>query len=258
MNEQELEKLRENTAAIISNADYTLSRKTCLEVADQLIPLISQYAREQQQAEDTKYYAEMMKEALDKIRKKAREQGLDRPDREKLEIVFCEALRTADGRQRCHPIQIQACKENSMFGKCSWCEQNAESVLALIPNEKEIREQVDKLREELTDLNKKLDDREVDLIEAKREEREKIFSFIRQVGQDIDEDGKGTGDPSKVVETIWYIGEGRLKDFEQALQQARQCARCGATRTDGIDSDICGNCADDLRMEQQALEDSPE
>lgn len=29
----------------------------------------------------------------------------------------------------------------------------------------------------------------------------------------------------------------------------KRCARCGAIRTDDIDSDICGSCADDLRME---------
>ena len=32
------------------------------------------------------------------------------------------------------------------------------------------------------------------------------------------------------------------------------CARCGATRTDNIDSDICGNCADELRMERETGE----
>lgn len=41
------------------------------------------------------------------------------------------------------------------------------------------------------------------------------------------------------------------KQFWQALKQKvtgkRLCARCGAIRTDNIDSDICGSCADDLR-----------
>ena len=34
-------------------------------------------------------------------------------------------------------------------------------------------------------------------------------------------------------------------------RQVRKCARCGVIRTDNINSDICGNCADDLRMEQE-------
>ena len=33
-------------------------------------------------------------------------------------------------------------------------------------------------------------------------------------------------------------------------EETKVCARCGATRTDDIDSDICGSCADDLRMEK--------
>ena len=36
--------------------------------------------------------------------------------------------------------------------------------------------------------------------------------------------------------------------------QIRKCARCGAVRTDDVDSDICGSCADDLRMEQEAYD----
>ena len=32
----------------------------------------------------------------------------------------------------------------------------------------------------------------------------------------------------------------------------RKCKRCGQDRTDSVDSDICGSCADDLRMEQDA------
>ena len=31
------------------------------------------------------------------------------------------------------------------------------------------------------------------------------------------------------------------------VKEARRCVRCGAIRTDDIDSDICGSCADDLR-----------
>lgn len=37
-------------------------------------------------------------------------------------------------------------------------------------------------------------------------------------------------------------------------KQVRECGRCGIIRDDGVDSDICGNCADDLRMEKDALQ----
>lgn len=37
---------------------------------------------------------------------------------------------------------------------------------------------------------------------------------------------------------------------EPIQKQPKICARCGATRTDDIDSNICGSCADDLRMEE--------
>ena len=33
------------------------------------------------------------------------------------------------------------------------------------------------------------------------------------------------------------------------------CDRCGAKRTDEVDSNICGNCADDLRVEGQEYDD---
>lgn len=36
------------------------------------------------------------------------------------------------------------------------------------------------------------------------------------------------------------------------METKKICARCGAERTDDIDSDICGSCADDLRIEQEA------
>lgn len=32
----------------------------------------------------------------------------------------------------------------------------------------------------------------------------------------------------------------------------RKCERCGQPRTDDIDSNICGSCADDLRAERDA------
>ena len=32
----------------------------------------------------------------------------------------------------------------------------------------------------------------------------------------------------------------------------KYCARCGKGRTDDVDSNICGSCADDLRAEEDA------
>ena len=36
------------------------------------------------------------------------------------------------------------------------------------------------------------------------------------------------------------------------VEKWKVCIRCGAIRTDKVASDICGSCADDLRMEQEA------
>ena len=44
----------------------------------------------------------------------------------------------------------------------------------------------------------------------------------------------------------------RYVDPVEPLRWVNRCARCGAIRTDTIDSDICGSCADDLRAEKEA------
>lgn len=47
--------------------------------------------------------------------------------------------------------------------------------------------------------------------------------------------------------TLWeYDWQAQLKNWRLV------CSRCGAIRTDNIDSDTCGTCADDLRQEQEA------
>lgn len=46
------------------------------------------------------------------------------------------------------------------------------------------------------------------------------------------------------------IGGKQMSEPTEA--QIKRCARCGAIRTDGVDSDICGSCADDLRQDQEA------
>ncbi|GAH06616.1 unnamed protein product, partial [marine sediment metagenome] len=53
---------------------------------------------------------------------------------------------------------------------CIRCRSQTDQLLALYPDEQEIR----KLREKITELDKKLNDREEDLITAKREERERM------------------------------------------------------------------------------------
>ena len=54
------------------------------------------------------------------------------------------------------------------------------------------------------------------LFEAEKKALEdRIFAEIEKVKQDIDEDGKETNDPTKVVETIYFIGKGRLNDLKK-------------------------------------------
>ena len=47
-----------------------------------------------------------------------------------------------------------------------------------------------------------------------------------------------------------------MAEKQPIQEQIKRCARCGDIRTDNVDSDICGSCADDLRMEQEAQDES--
>lgn len=59
-----------------------------------------------------------------------------------------------------------------------------------------------------------------DLTASKYQQKiEEIFEEIERVSQDIDEDGKSTDDPAKVIETIYYIGKGRLRDFKDRIKK---------------------------------------
>ncbi len=60
----------------------------------------------------------------------------------------------------------------------SYLENEIEFWLALIPNEEETRKELEVLRGQIKELSKTLDDREQDLIEAKREERERIAELL--------------------------------------------------------------------------------
>ena len=39
-------------------------------------------------------------------------------------------------------------------------------------------------------------------------------------------------------------------------EEIKICARCGAKRTDDVNSDICGSCADDLRAEEESYSEA--
>jgi len=60
--------------------------------------------------------------------------------------------------------------------KVAWCDEIAKRIsLALIPD----IEELDKIRDEITGLNKKLDDREEDLVEAKKQETTHTLAQLR-------------------------------------------------------------------------------
>ena len=102
---------------------------------------------------------------------KALKHRLDRPElREKIAgrfIVLCEdCLHGANLDNDCPHLDEDI---------CMWQRELADEVLALIPD----IEALDRLRDRLTELEKKLDDREVDLIEAKKQERERILGILQ-------------------------------------------------------------------------------
>lgn len=83
---------------------------------------------------------------------------LDRPDREKiLEII--------------NPMKWMNLRKGE-----EWQDDGVDQILALIPDMGEIESRIETVTTQLKTVNKKLDDREKDLIEAKREERERIFA----------------------------------------------------------------------------------
>ena len=55
----------------------------------------------------------------------------------------------------------------------------ADQILALIDPEA-IREEVEKAKADIANLNKKLDDREADLINARKQERERIINWMSE------------------------------------------------------------------------------
>jgi len=52
-----------------------------------------------------------------------------------------------------------------------------------------------------------------------KERIDRIFEEIEKVSQTLDENGEGTDDPGKVIETIYYIGKGRLDALKKKEKQ---------------------------------------
>ena len=96
---------------------------------------------------------------------------LNKPDRTKLQHLFCQHCKalqkTNDTVVECwyNPLDY-----DGVFAFCAANEDAINQILAQCPD----IENLDELRTRLTELEKKLDDREVDLIEAKREILDKI------------------------------------------------------------------------------------
>ncbi len=118
----------------------------------------------------------------------------DRPDRveislpmnEKIAIqkVVCRGcLGCADGCAKLYTAYREAEIDRIQqywFGNQAFKHKATKQILALFPD----TEELDKAREQIAELTKKLDDREKDLIDAKREEGERIVSKMnrRDVG----------------------------------------------------------------------------
>jgi len=55
---------------------------------------------------------------------------------------------------------------------------------------------------------------EANVEQARQEEREQILREVKRTSQMIDENGNATNDEGKAVETIYYIGKGRVDALE--------------------------------------------
>lgn len=60
----------------------------------------------------------------------------------------------------------------------------------------------------------------IEIQKAKRQQAiDEVFGEIEKCSQDIDENGNGTDNPLEVVETIYYIGKGRLRKLKSKLKR---------------------------------------
>lgn len=109
--------------------------------------------------------------------------GKDRPDRDGVgEILYRQSIegRLDDGRHIYSWAEISEANREKFRIK-------ADQISALFEGIRKQLETVrESLRKEIDSLNKKLDDRELDLIEAKREERERIRQKLQHSGGVMD------------------------------------------------------------------------
>ena len=143
--------------------------------------------------------------------------GLDRPDREKITKELIEAYKLGIDSGKTGSYFSDAEARDSHFGGV------AES-LAIIPD----IEEIDELRTRLTDLEKKLDDREEDLIEAKKQERERIklelSEFVNMLRRAPEMHGDVQSDPLKTQEfLIWWqaLKEDKIKEENNGKEKGK-------------------------------------
>ncbi len=105
------------------------------------------------------YEREAQAEISFKAGQEERKKRLDRPDRESIIDIF--------GCSNC--VALDECLTDKPMNFCTEKRDHLRGVLALIPDEEELRQKLDNLRIEQAALSKTLDDREVDLLEARRE-----------------------------------------------------------------------------------------
>ncbi len=107
----------------------------------------------------------------------------DRPNREKIGTeILVPFYRKMD------EVEEKELLTNSMK-RAEWkkiIEETVDQLLALMPSEEAIRKQLESLQEEIIKLNKKLDDREADLIEARRPLLNRIKELEEQIARNSD------------------------------------------------------------------------
>ncbi len=160
-------------------------------------------------------YTAVAEAQLAKVKQHDEQKRLDRPDREKIARI-CNHTHTKDG----YSVDWEDLKE---YEKAVFL-NDADQILALISG----IEALDELRTRLTDLEKKLDDREEDSIEAKKQERveafdkltnqgEKVYGFDWVVSKKVIEWQFEMMTDPEVKRLIWHILSG------QALKEEKTC-----------------------------------
>lgn len=137
-------------------------------------------------------YFEWAEQIIPIIRKAVEAERLDRSELKGIKDILFE--------NQCHlSCSILEDDNEQVMGNI------AKQILALYPDEKEIRAQIDALRVEISDLNKKLDDREGDLINAKKEVAEEIKRGLREHWVEYDTSRKPNWVRATIAGTQEYI-----------------------------------------------------